>query len=131
LAQVGAIKKYRCRSPIPGTHSGQMRCLPRQRQSHSGNPKALEAFMGEAGQARSEYLPIHERALQMARSGRMKTVDDIRSALYKEHYSLNALQDAGLIRRLRALIRSAGEPSASEANAPTIALISNGLTPFG
>jgi hypothetical protein len=84
--------------------------------------------MGSPRQAKSEYLPILERALQMARSGRVKTVDDIRSALYKEHYSLTALQDAGLLNQLRDLIRRACETPSNER---AIALIANGLTPFG
>jgi hypothetical protein len=82
--------------------------------------------------ATSEYLPILERALQMARSGRVKTIDDIRSALYKEHYSLVALQDAGLLNQLRDLIRRACDaPSVERLNARVIPLIANGLTPFG
>jgi hypothetical protein len=88
--------------------------------------------MGEARQPKNDYLPIVDRALQMARSGRVNSVDDLRSALYKEHYSLAPLQDAGLLRRLRALIRRGRQaPHPELANEPTLALIANGLTPFG
>jgi hypothetical protein len=51
-----------------------------------------------------------ERAFQLARSGHMATVDDIRKRLKEEGYDERAVADGGrsLTTQLRGLIRTAG-----------------------
>ena len=51
-----------------------------------------------------------ERAFQLARSGHMATVDDIRKRLKQEGYDERAVADGGrsLTTQLRGLIRAAG-----------------------
>jgi hypothetical protein len=51
-----------------------------------------------------------ERAFQLARSGRMATVEDIKKRLKQESYDERAVADGGgsLTTQLRGLIRAAG-----------------------
>jgi len=51
-------------------------------------------------------VPITERAFQLARSGTVSSVDEIRRALNREGYQANELQGSALYRQLRAVIRA-------------------------
>jgi hypothetical protein len=58
-----------------------------------------------------------ERAFQLARSGRPKTIDDIKRELAKEHYSSGQITGNTLRKQLLALIQEAQalDPSARDA----------------
>ena len=47
-----------------------------------------------------------ERAFQIAHSGTVSSVDEIRRALNREGYQANELQGSALYRQLRAVIRA-------------------------
>jgi hypothetical protein len=51
-------------------------------------------------------VSVTERAFQLARSGSVSTVDDIRRALNREGYQANELHGTALYRQLRAVIRA-------------------------
>jgi hypothetical protein len=63
-------------------------------------------------------VSVTERAFQLARSGSVSTVDDIRRALNREGYQANELHGTALYRQLRAVIRAerqrAGSPAISD-----------------
>jgi hypothetical protein len=48
-----------------------------------------------------------ERAFELAKSGRMATIDDIKKSLKREGYSTDQLTGRGLSKQLSALIRNA------------------------
>jgi hypothetical protein len=58
-----------------------------------------------------------ERAFQLARSGRPKSIDDIKRELAKEHYSSGQISGNAIKKQLLALIREAQalNPSAHDA----------------
>ena len=58
-----------------------------------------------------------ERAFQLARSGRPKSIDDIKRELVKEHYSSGQIKGNTLRKQLLTLIQKAQalNPSAHEA----------------
>jgi hypothetical protein len=51
-------------------------------------------------------VPITERAFQLARSGTVSTVADVKRTLHREGYDANALQGRNLFRQLHAVIRA-------------------------
>ena len=63
-----------------------------------------------------------ERAFELARSGRCKGMDDIRSALAAEGYAQAQITGYSLSKQLRALMKAASPPEAHSAPASSGAL---------
>jgi hypothetical protein len=51
-------------------------------------------------------VSVTERAFQIARSGSVSTVSDVKRALHREGYDANELQARNLFRQLHAVIRA-------------------------
>jgi hypothetical protein len=66
-------------------------------------------------------VSVTERAFEMARSGSVSTIVDIRRALHREGYDANALQGRVLFKQLFAVIkaeRQRAKPPAISAEGP-------------